>query len=114
MFGANNLDKISKLGQKGKSSKLLPYTKSKNAEERAAAASALSGAKDDDSYNALIVLLRDAEPSVCINAANSLKIIGRISAVEHLRNVASKASNAEIVEACNNAAGSLASGSKHI
>jgi HEAT repeat protein len=111
MFG-NNLEKIEKLGQKGKGVKALPYATSRKAEERAAAATALGSATDDDSYNALIILLRDPDMKVCISAAGALKNMGRKAATEHLRHIADNSTDETFKAACYDAVASLSRNGK--
>lgn len=112
MFGGNNLEKIQKLGQKGKTKRILPYATSKKADERAAAATALGGASDDDSCNALVRMLRDAEMSVRISAAGALKSMRRESVVEHLRQAAKTSTDEAFKAACNDAVASIISSGK--
>ena len=112
MFGSNTLEKIRKLGEKGKAKKILPYASSKKAEERAAAAAALGCASDDDTCNALIGLLRDPVLAVRVNAAGALKKTGKASVIEHLRQAGKNATDEAFKAACNDAAASLASSSK--
>lgn len=81
----NKTEKIAALGEKGKQSKLLGFCTNKDAEVRAAAATALGKTKGDDGYNALINLLRDPEDSVRIASAEALGVMGSKNAMEHLR-----------------------------
>ncbi|GHU77617.1 hypothetical protein AGMMS49992_26130 [Clostridia bacterium] len=111
MAGSSS-EKIQKFAQSGKGAKALPYAVSKKADERAAAATALGFTTDDDSYNALVNLLRDPDSTVCINAAGALDKLGRKPAAEHLRHAANHTSDEAIKIACNAAAASLSSHGK--
>jgi len=109
MANEKAVEKILKLGQKGKTKKLISYASSKKQDERAAAAEALGYTTGDDPYNALIILLRDPVAAVGIKAAGSLKKMGKQTAVEHLRHVSLHTSDESLKAACNEAAASLAS-----
>ena len=111
MFG-NNLATIAKLGQKGKADKILKYVNSKSSDERGAAATALGNTSGDDAYNALVTLLRDPVISVRICAAGALKSMGRVMAIEHLRNAAKNTTDIAFMKACNGAAVSLVKNDK--
>jgi HEAT repeat protein len=107
MFGGNTLEKIEKLGQKGKTGKILRYASSKKAEERAAAAAALGNAANDEAFNALLNLLHDSDAAVCISAAEGLKKMGRAAAVEHLRHAAAASDDEAVKAAFQDAAASI-------
>jgi HEAT repeat protein len=103
-----SVEKIAKLGEAKKVSKILHYAKSQKAEERAAAADALGCcAKDEAACNALVPMLRDSDRAVCIRAANALHKLNNKKAIEHLRNVAVNTTDADLAEACTKAAASL-------
>lgn len=101
------LEKIAKLGEKGKASKLISYAGSKDAQERAAAATALGQCDSDEAYNTLITMLRDPDDTVCISAIKGLKTMGRKTAAEHIRHVYQTRNNPEIVKAGTEALGTL-------
>jgi HEAT repeat protein len=109
MSSNKSIEKIHALEQKGKVNKILPYTKNKNAEIRAAAAFALgcTDQNDSDIRNQLIVMLRDPEASVCIGAIGGLKKMGCSSVIDHLRHVAKNTNDESIKAACNEAVSSL-------
>ncbi len=81
----NKIEKIAALGEKGKQAKLLGFCTNKDAEVRAAAATAIGKTKGDDGYNALINLLRDPDDSVRVASAKALGAMGSKNAMEHLR-----------------------------
>lgn len=101
------LEKIAKLGEKGKANKLISYAGSRDAQERAAAATALGHCNTDEAYNTLITMLRDPDDTVCVSAINGLKAMGRKTAAEHVRHVYQSRSNPEIVKAGTEALGVL-------
>jgi HEAT repeat protein len=109
MSSNKSIEKIHKLEQKAKAKKILPYTKNKNAEIRAAAALALGCAEQNDSdvRNQLLVLLRDPEVSVCIGAIGGLKKMGCDSVIDHLRHVAKNTDDENVKTACNEAVATI-------
>lgn len=101
------IDKIQKLGEKGNTRKIIPYTQSSSAQERAAAAVALGNAKDDDAYNALIAMLRDSDVNVRISTVTALGQAGRKDTAEHIRHVSNSEGNEALREACLKAVAAL-------
>lgn len=93
------IEKITKLGEKGKASKLIGFAGSKDPQERAAAATALGRCDNDDAFNTLISMLRDPDDNVCIAAINGLKAMGRKNAAEFIRHTYTNRNNAAIVKA---------------
>ena len=112
MFGGNNIEKIKELGNKGKTKKILPYTSSKNPEERAAAAEALGNTSTDETLHTLINMLHDSDVSVGINAATALGKVGFPAAIEHLRHAANNSADDKFKSACTASAASLSKNSK--
>lgn len=94
-----NIEKIVQLGEKGKVKKLLPYATSKDADERAAAATALGKSNEDDAFNALVTLLRDNDPSVQLAAVHAVGELGRPMGKEYIRYIMSNTENAQLKEA---------------
>lgn len=107
MANDRKIDKIEKLGKKGKAKKLLPYAESGEADLRAAAASALGEAGGEDAYHNLISMLRDDDDNVRICAVKSLKKLGKESAVEHIRHSCSRSENPIYQDVCRDALASL-------
>lgn len=102
-----NLSKIQQLGEKGKIKKLLSYAGSKDADERAAAATALGKNQNDDSYNALVSMLRDPDPSVQIASVRALGELGRPTGQEHIRHVLANTQDPALIAACTESMGRL-------
>ena len=97
----NKIEKIAALGEKGKQAKLLGFCTNKDAEVRAAAATAIGKTKGDDGYNALINLLRDPDDSVRVASAKALGAMGSKNAMEHLRYMMNhEGSSDELKAAC--------------
>lgn len=78
-------EKLMKYASKKKTSKIFPFCKSQDAEERAAAAAALGMIDTDESFNQLIFMLHDKEASVKVAVAKALGAQCRSSASEFIR-----------------------------
>ncbi|MCI8443013.1 MAG: HEAT repeat domain-containing protein [Provencibacterium sp.] len=70
------LEKIRHCGEKGKWEKLESFTKSSDAEIRAAAYEALGNIPKDESNNILIAGIADPQPSVRLAVAKALARVG--------------------------------------
>ena len=95
--------KINALAEKKKTDKVLAFAKSKDPELRAAAAKALSGITADESYNELILLIRDPVLSVRKAAVMALGDMGKKSGADHVRHVMNHETDAEIIRLCQTA-----------
>jgi len=95
-----HIAKIEALGAKKKVAALAKYCKHDDAQLRAAAATALGGIYQDESYNELVLLIRDPELSVRKAAVVALGVMGRKSGADHVRHVMSHETDAEIIKAC--------------
>lgn len=87
-------EKIMKYASKQKTSKILPFCKSQDVEERAAAAAALGMIDTDESFNQLIFMLHDKEVPVKVAVAKALGAQCRLSASEFLRHEIEKCDDA--------------------
>lgn len=101
------LEKITQLGAKKKTKKLLGYVGSKDAQERAAAAVAMGQIDEDDTFNALVSMLRDPDTNVRIAAINGLKAMNRKPAAEHIRHTMAASDDAALKKAGTEALASL-------
>ena len=95
-----HIAKIKALGEKKKVAALAKYCKNDDAELRAAAAIALGDIYQDESYNELILLIRDPELSVRKAAVVALGVMGRKSGADHVRHVMNHETDADIIKAC--------------
>jgi len=96
-------EKIIAKGAKGKGRAILKFAQSHETELRIAAATGLAENRFDESYNALVDLVRDPELSVRRAAVIALGINGRKAGAEHVRNIMAQPENASIVEECKEA-----------
>jgi len=95
--------KINQLAEKKKTDKVLAFARAKDPELRAAAAKALSGISVDESYNELVLLIRDTELTVRKAAVVALGAMGRKSGADHVRHVMNHETDAEIIKLCQTA-----------
>lgn len=92
---AEKLEKIQKLGEKGKANKLFGFLTSKKTDERTAAVKALGGIKSEDSFNKLIIMLEDPEFEVRKQAVAALGEQANPKAMEFLRHAMKRENNDE-------------------
>lgn len=107
MADTKRMDKIAKLGEKGNVKKLMAYAQGEDAQERAAAATALGAGKSDEAYHALIALLRDRDEAVLVSAVGALAQAGRKDAVEHIRRAIGGDASESLRAACQAAIAAL-------
>ena len=86
---------------------LAKYCQSNDADLRAAAAMELSGIREDEAYNELVLLIRDPELSVRKAAVTALGVMGRKSAADHVRHVMKSETDADTIKACQDALAKL-------
>ena len=103
MGNEKKLAKIQTLGEKGKYKKLAKMSTSKDPEIRTACALALGGIKEDESFNAVVDLVRDPELSVRRAAVLALGELGRKGGGEHIRNIMPLPGNESIEKECREA-----------
>ncbi|MGI6336049.1 MAG: HEAT repeat domain-containing protein [Clostridiales bacterium] len=103
MGNERKIEKINRLAEKKKTDKVIKYASSKDPELRAAAASALSGICVDESYNELVLLIRDPELSVRKAAVVALGDMGRKAGADHVRHVMTHETDPEIIKLCQTA-----------
>ena len=97
------VSKILALGEKGKWKKLTKMSKSKLPEIRSACAEALGNIRCDESFNAVVDLVRDPDVSVRRAAVIALGNIGRKAGGEHVRNIMPLPGNESIEAECREA-----------
>ncbi|MCI8623500.1 MAG: HEAT repeat domain-containing protein [Provencibacterium sp.] len=93
------LEKIRHYGEKGKWEKLESFTKSNDAEIRAAAYEALGGIRKDESNNILVAGIADPDARVRLAVAHSLAKIGTDHNEEQIKHQLANESDAGVQNA---------------
>ena len=115
LFGSieKKMEKIKALGTKGNWQKLVKIAGNKDASLRAAAATALSSIKADESYNTLVNLTRDSDKSVRKAAVVALGILGRKSGQDHVRHAMEGETDPDFIKACQTAISQIINRDSH-
>ncbi|NLM62552.1 MAG: HEAT repeat domain-containing protein [Clostridiales bacterium] len=101
------IEKIEKLAQKGKFEKLISIAEGKDIEMAKAAISALGTIRKDESFNFLVVALRNPNKEIRLAAIEAMGNIGMDRGRTHLRHLADTETDEDIVAAAREAANKL-------
>ena len=115
MFGSieSKVQKIAGLGEKKKTDKILKFATVKEPQLRIAAAKALAGIAQDESYNQLVLMTRDPDLGVRKAAVTALGDMGRKSGADHVRHVMASESDPEIIKLCQVAVSKIVNSESH-
>lgn len=102
MSTEKKIAKLEKYSKKQKIGKLSKYADSKHPEIRLAVAKELAGIKTDESYNTLIIMLKDNDSLVRKQAVLSLGELGRNSAFTHINYILDTTTDPDLQKACRN------------
>lgn len=103
-----NADKINKYAEKGNIDKLIGIADGKDIEMAKAAISALAKIKKDESFNYLVVNLRNANKEKRLAAIEAMGDIGYARGRTHLSHIADTDTDQEIINAARAASIKLA------
>ena len=103
MSNEKKIEKITQYAQKGKIDKLQKFASSKDPELRAAAAKGMGTSNQDESYNTLVIMTRDADVTVRRAAVTALGEMGRKSGADHVRHAMTHDTDPEMIQACQQA-----------
>ncbi len=100
MSTESKIAKIAVWGEKKKMNKIIKQTLSKEPAIRAAAATALGPIREDESFNALVDLIRDPSVEVRKAVIMALGVNGRKAGGEHIRSIMARPGNEELLDIC--------------
>ena len=103
MSTEKKIAKIAVLGEKKKTKERCKLALDKDADVRAAVATALGPIKQDEAFNTLVDLVRNGDINVRKAAVAALGVNGRKAGAEHIRNIMTQDANASIVPLCQEA-----------